>query len=113
MKTFKEFISESPLIHIRKFVAPKERRIRSLQVDRKASQTVCGAPVTDRDWTKEDLKRWRKNPTGQWNVCERCQSLLKEDAPTMSAGSGAVAGLGVEPNPEPPKKKRKKSLIQC
>ena len=40
----------------------------------------------------------------------------EEDAPTNSAGSGAVAGIGVGPDGEPgfdPKKKKKKTLIDA
>ena len=41
---------------------------------------------------------------------------VEEDAPTNSAGSGAVAGIGVGPDGEPgfdPKKKKKKTLIDA
>ena len=36
---------------------------------------------------------------------------IEEDAPTNSAGSGSVAGLGVGPMGEPGVKKRKKQSI--
>lgn len=32
---------------------------------------------------------------------------VKEEAPTTAAGNGAVAGIGVGPNGEPPKKLKK------
>lgn len=38
---------------------------------------------------------------------------IKEDAPTNSAGSGGVAGIGVGPQGEPgvPKKKKLRSIV--
>lgn len=35
---------------------------------------------------------------------------IKEDAPTMSAGSGQIAGLGVGPQGEPGVKKKKRKI---
>jgi len=41
------------------------------------------------------------------NTDKKCKSMPKEDAPTMSAGSGAIAAIGVGPQGEPGVKKRK------
>lgn len=46
------------------------------------------------------------------NTDKKCKKMAKEDAPTMSAGSGAIASLGVGPQGEPGiKKKRIPGLI--
>jgi len=41
------------------------------------------------------------------NTDKKCKPMPKEDAPTMSAGSGAIAAIGVGPQGEPGVKKRK------
>jgi len=44
------------------------------------------------------------------NTDKKCKPMPTEDAPTMAAGNGAVAGIGVGPQGEPGIK-RKKTLI--
>jgi hypothetical protein len=44
------------------------------------------------------------------NTDKKCKPMSKEDAPTMAAGNGAVAGIGVGAQGEPGIK-RKKTLI--
>jgi hypothetical protein len=46
------------------------------------------------------------------NTDKKCKPMSKEDAPTMAAGNGAVAGIGVGAQGEPGiKKKRLPGLI--
>jgi hypothetical protein len=46
------------------------------------------------------------------NTDKKCKPMSKEDAPTMAAGNGAVAGIGVGAQGEPGiKKKRVPGLI--
>ena len=43
------------------------------------------------------------------NTDKKCKPMPTEDAPTMSAGSGAIAAIGVGPQGEPGVKKRKRA----
>ncbi len=43
------------------------------------------------------------------NTDKKCKPMPKEDAPTMSAGSGAIAGIGVGPQGEPGVNRKKRA----
>ena len=61
------------------------------------------------------MSKW-KNVRTYLEVNPYTGQPVEEDAPTNSAGSGAVAGIGVGPDGEPgfdPKKKKKKTLIDA
>ena len=61
------------------------------------------------------MSKW-KNIKTYMEVNPYTGQSVEEDAPTNSAGSGAVAGIGVGPDGEPgfdPKKKKKKTLIDA
>ena len=61
------------------------------------------------------MSKW-KNVKTYLEVNPYTGQPVEEDAPTNSAGSGAVAGIGVGPDGEPgfdPKKKKKKTLIDA
>lgn len=64
------------------------------------------------DLQKEDMDKYYSDPKmgiGKPKVYNH-KTMQFEDAPTMSAGSGAVAGIGIGPDGEPgfdPKKKKK------
>jgi hypothetical protein len=45
------------------------------------------------------------------NTDKKCKPMPKEDAPTMAAGNGAVAGIGVGAQGEPGIKKKRASFI--
>ena len=61
------------------------------------------------------MSKW-KNVRTYLEVNPYTGQPVEEDAPTNSAGSGAVAGIGVGPDGEPgfdPKKKKKKTLFDA
>ena len=61
------------------------------------------------------MSKW-KNVKTYLEVNPYTGQPVEEDAPTNSAGRGAVAGIGVGPDGEPgfdPKKKKKKTLIDA
>ena len=61
------------------------------------------------------MSKW-KNVRTYLEVNPYTGQPVEEDAPTNSAGSGAVAGIGVGPDGEPgfdPKKRKKKTLIDA
>ena len=43
------------------------------------------------------------------NTDKKCKPMPKEDAPTMSAGSGAIASIGVGPQGEPGVSRKKRA----
>lgn len=59
-------------------------------------------------WYKKKENEWHEHGDhGRYDYRNTLNKHLKEDAPTMAAGNGAIAGIGVGPQGEPGVKKRK------
>lgn len=57
----------------------------------------------------DNMHNVQKEIVGNWRK-EQIHPLIKEEAPTVAGGNGAIAGIGIGPDGEPPmtRKKQKK-----
>ena len=79
--------------HVRKAYRRVDRRIRSLN-QQVAPATICGAPVTDRDWTTSDAKRASAGEREKFNVCPEC---LSGEAVVIKAHVECRCGFSADP----------------
>lgn len=57
--------------------ASVSRRYVPLHLPLPVPRTLCGAPITGRDWTVADARKADDTQAYAWNVCTECRRLAR------------------------------------
>ena len=81
-------MNASPQAHIRKHSPILDRRGRSRFIERPEPATLCGAPVTSRDWLVSDVRSPQTRPEDvrRFGLCLECYLTIRADVRTLRQG---------------------------